>query len=80
MSKIAEYIALLLFLIVVSSDAGFRFVQMLVQIVKGIERFMEILDPGYIKLWLPFIFLAAVAIVPIAGIWYELRQIRKTLE
>lgn len=36
-----------------------------------------ILDPGYVKLWLPLIILAAAALVPLYGIWIELRRWRK---
>jgi len=45
---------------------------------------MTILDPEYIKLWFqiafPFILLAAIALPPLYGIWYELRKRRKNDE
>jgi hypothetical protein len=76
--KIFKWIAFVLFLISVSSDAGFKFVQILVKMVRWF--YMGILDPGYIKLWLPFIILAAVAMIPLFGIWIELRRWRKANE
>lgn len=45
---------------------------------------MTILDPEYIKLWFqiafPFILLAAIALPPLYGIWYELHKMRKNDE
>jgi hypothetical protein len=42
---------------------------------------MNILDPAYIKLWFqiafPFILILAVVLVPLFGIWYELREQNK---
>jgi hypothetical protein len=78
MTKIAEYIAFLLFLIAASSETGFKFVHTLVQIVRWFD--MGILDPGYIKLWAPFILIGAVALIPAFGIWYELHKTRKNSE
>jgi hypothetical protein len=78
MSKIPEYIAWFLFLVPISGDTGFKFVQILVKIVRWFD--MGILDPGYIKLWLPLIILAAVAMIPLFGIWIELRRWRKANE
>jgi hypothetical protein len=39
-----------------------------------------ILDPGYIRLWLPLLFIAAFALIPLYGIWYELRRWRRSNE
>jgi hypothetical protein len=41
---------------------------------------MAVLDSGYVRLWLPFIILAAIAIIPIVGIWYELHKMRRLKE
>jgi hypothetical protein len=45
---------------------------------------MNILDPAYIKLWFqiafPFILILAACLVPLFGIWYELRKMRMRIK
>lgn len=70
-----KFLAFCLVYLAMSGPAGFAIVDFLVKAVKVIDA---LLDPSYIKLWLPFIILAAVAIPPIYGIWYELRRLCKS--
>ena len=61
---IVEYIGLLLFFIAFSSDAGFKFVQILIQSVRWFD--MNILGMDYQTFWLIFIIL--VAVLSVAGL------------
>ena len=69
---------LVIFALAMSGDFGFRVVQVLVKIYRWCD--MTILDPDYIRLWIPLLFLAALALIPLYGIWFELRNWRKANE
>jgi len=78
MSKIAEYIAVLLFLIAASSDAGFKFVQILVHIWQWTDKTIAwIVVNKYYSFWTVAVLLLAILL---SGIWYELHKTRKNRE
>jgi hypothetical protein len=78
MSKIVEYIAFLLFLIAASSETGFKFVQILVQIQQWIEKALAwIVVNKYYSFWTAVFLITSILL---CGIWYELHKTRKNRE
>lgn len=83
--KITEYLALLfamIFLLIAgTSNVGFNFVHFLVvcvntfdKIIAKLKPISSVIDPGYVKLWLPLIIISALALIPMYGIWFVLRK------
>lgn len=84
--SIGEWFAIFLTAIAMSSTFGFNLVSFLVKVVEFIDKILGlnyypgVLDPGYIKLWLPFIVLVFLALIPMYGIWYVLKKILDELK
>jgi hypothetical protein len=83
MEQTLEYIAFLLFLIAASSETGFKFVQILVKIVRWFD--MNILGMDYQSFWfavfvIPFLVVAILAVIALFKIANQFKRYNDSRE